>query len=85
MVYHQVQPHSGALAVIASFFIPGLGLMLNAQRPLPGGRVAVVEQEPQRLLRVADRVHAEPGRIEHGLTVAWVSAAMLCPPARSGT
>lgn len=29
MVYHQVQPHNAALAVIASFFIPGLGSMLN--------------------------------------------------------
>jgi TM2 domain-containing membrane protein YozV len=28
-VYHQVQPHSAALAVVASFFIPGLGSMLN--------------------------------------------------------
>jgi TM2 domain-containing membrane protein YozV len=27
--YHQVQPHSAALAVVASFFIPGLGSMLN--------------------------------------------------------
>lgn len=29
MPYHQVQSHSAALAVIASFFIPGLGSMLN--------------------------------------------------------
>jgi len=29
MAYHQVQPHSAALAVVASFFIPGLGSMLN--------------------------------------------------------
>jgi TM2 domain-containing membrane protein YozV len=29
MPYHQVQPHSAALAVVASFFIPGLGSMLN--------------------------------------------------------
>jgi TM2 domain-containing membrane protein YozV len=29
MVYHQVQPHSAGLAVVASFFIPGLGSMLN--------------------------------------------------------
>lgn len=29
MVYHQVQPHSAPLAVVASFFIPGLGSMLN--------------------------------------------------------
>lgn len=27
--YRPVQPHSAALAVIASFFIPGLGSMLN--------------------------------------------------------
>jgi TM2 domain-containing membrane protein YozV len=27
--YHQVQPHSAALAVVASFFVPGLGSMLN--------------------------------------------------------
>jgi TM2 domain-containing membrane protein YozV len=27
--YQQVQPHSAALAVVASFFIPGLGSMLN--------------------------------------------------------
>jgi TM2 domain-containing membrane protein YozV len=27
--YHQVQPHSAALSVVASFFIPGLGSMLN--------------------------------------------------------
>ncbi len=31
MAYHQVQPHSAALAVVASFFIPGLGSMLNEQ------------------------------------------------------
>jgi TM2 domain-containing membrane protein YozV len=29
MAYHLVQPHSAALAVVASFFIPGLGSMLN--------------------------------------------------------
>ena len=29
MAYHQVQPHSAALGVVASFFIPGLGSMLN--------------------------------------------------------
>jgi TM2 domain-containing membrane protein YozV len=29
VVYHQVQPHSAALGVVASFFIPGLGSMLN--------------------------------------------------------
>jgi TM2 domain-containing membrane protein YozV len=29
MMYSQVQPHNVALAVIASFFIPGLGSMLN--------------------------------------------------------
>lgn len=29
MAYHQIQPHSTALAVVASFFIPGLGSMLN--------------------------------------------------------
>jgi len=29
MVYHQVQPHSAPLAVVASFFVPGLGSMLN--------------------------------------------------------
>jgi TM2 domain-containing membrane protein YozV len=29
MAYHQVQPHSAALAVVASFFVPGLGSMLN--------------------------------------------------------
>jgi TM2 domain-containing membrane protein YozV len=29
MVYQQVQPHSAALGVVASFFIPGLGSMLN--------------------------------------------------------
>lgn len=29
VAYHQVQPHSAALAVVASFFIPGLGSMLN--------------------------------------------------------
>jgi TM2 domain-containing membrane protein YozV len=27
--YRQVQPHSAGLAVVASFFIPGLGSMLN--------------------------------------------------------
>jgi TM2 domain-containing membrane protein YozV len=27
--YQQVQPHSAGLAVVASFFIPGLGSMLN--------------------------------------------------------
>jgi TM2 domain-containing membrane protein YozV len=31
MAYHQVQPHSAGLAVVASFFIPGLGSMLNDQ------------------------------------------------------
>jgi TM2 domain-containing membrane protein YozV len=29
VAYHQVQPHSAALGVVASFFIPGLGSMLN--------------------------------------------------------
>jgi len=29
MAYHHVQPHSAGLAVVASFFIPGLGSMLN--------------------------------------------------------
>jgi TM2 domain-containing membrane protein YozV len=29
MPYQQVQPRSAALAVIASFFIPGLGSMIN--------------------------------------------------------
>ena len=29
MAYHQVQPHNAGLAVVASFFIPGLGSMLN--------------------------------------------------------
>jgi|HubBroStandDraft_4_1064222.scaffolds.fasta_scaffold113559_2 TM2 domain-containing membrane protein YozV len=29
LVYHHVQPHSASLAVVASFFIPGLGSMLN--------------------------------------------------------
>ncbi len=29
MVYQQVQAHSAALGVIASFFVPGLGSMLN--------------------------------------------------------
>ncbi len=29
MAYHHVQPHSAVLAVVASFFIPGLGSMLN--------------------------------------------------------
>ena len=28
-MYHQVQPRSAALGVVASFFIPGLGSMLN--------------------------------------------------------
>jgi TM2 domain-containing membrane protein YozV len=28
---HQVQPRSAVLAVVASFFIPGLGSMLNEQ------------------------------------------------------
>jgi len=31
VVYQQVQAHSPALGVIASFFIPGLGSMLNEQ------------------------------------------------------
>jgi TM2 domain-containing membrane protein YozV len=29
LVYHRVQPHSAPLAVVASFFVPGLGSMLN--------------------------------------------------------
>lgn len=30
MIYRQqVQPHSAALGVVASFFVPGLGSMLN--------------------------------------------------------
>jgi TM2 domain-containing membrane protein YozV len=29
LTYHHVQPHSAILAVVASFFIPGLGSMLN--------------------------------------------------------
>jgi len=29
MVYQHVQPHSATLAVVASFFVPGLGSMLN--------------------------------------------------------
>jgi TM2 domain-containing membrane protein YozV len=31
LAYQQVQPHSAGLAVVASFFIPGLGSMLNEQ------------------------------------------------------
>jgi len=29
MMYNQVQPHSAGIAVLASFFVPGLGSMLN--------------------------------------------------------